>query len=113
MPDKYQAVLGEFGVNLSSGQKQRLALARAIVTDPAVLILDESTDALDPALEARIIDGLLSQREGKTTVLISHRPRVVQRADMVVFMKRGKLKLSGSPADLLQQEGEHLDFLIP
>jgi len=113
LPDKYQAVLGEFGVNLSAGQRQRLALARAIVSDPTVLILDESTDSLDPVLEARIFDRLLAEREGKTTVLISHRPRIIQRADWIALLDRGELKLTGSPQELLQKEGDHLAFLIP
>ena len=113
LPDKYQAVLGEFGVNLSAGQRQRLALARAIVSDPTVLILDESTDSLDPVLEARIFDRLLGEREGKTTVLISHRPRIIQRADWIALLGRGELKLTGSPQELLQKEGDHLAFLIP
>ena len=81
LPDKYQTVLGEFGANLSGGQKQRLAIARAIVTDPPILILDESTGALDPVSEAKVLDRLLEYRQGKTTILISHRPKVIQRAD--------------------------------
>ena len=62
LPDKYQTVLGEFGANLSGGQKQRLAIARAIVTEPPMLILDESTGALDPVSEARMLEKLLSHR---------------------------------------------------
>ena len=111
LPDKYQTVLGEFGANLSGGQKQRLAIARAIVTAPPVLILDESTGALDPVSEAQILDQLLSHREGKTTILISHRPKVISRADWVVMLERGKLKIEGSPQMLRYQPGEHLDFL--
>ncbi|BAY22423.1 ABC transporter ATP-binding protein [Calothrix sp. NIES-2100] len=111
LPDKYQTVLGEFGANLSGGQKQRLAIARAIVTDPPILILDESTSALDPVSEAQILDKLLDHRQGKTTILISHRPRVIQRADWIVFLEKGQLKIAGTREDLLQVPGEHLDFL--
>lgn len=111
LPDKYQTVLGEFGANLSGGQKQRLAIARAIVTDPPILILDESTSALDPVSEAQILDRLLEHRRGKTTILISHRPRVIRRADWIVFLEQGKLKVQGTPEDLRQVTGEHLDFL--
>lgn len=111
LPDKYQTVLGEFGANLSGGQKQRLAIARAIVTEPPVLILDESTGALDPVSEAQVLDQLLSSRQGKSTILISHRPKVIGRADQIVLVESGRLKIQGTPENLCQIAGEHLDFL--
>jgi ABC-type bacteriocin/lantibiotic exporter with double-glycine peptidase domain len=111
LPDRYQTVLGEFGANLSGGQKQRLAIARAIVTDPPVLILDESTGALDPVSETRVLDQLFIQRRGKTTILISHRPSVIQRADWIVMLDQGHLKIQGTPAELLQISGSHLSFI--
>jgi ATP-binding cassette, subfamily C, bacterial len=113
LPDKYQTVLGEFGANLSGGQRQRLAIARAIITDPPILILDESTGALDPVTEAEVLDKLLAHRQGKTTIIISHRPRVIQRADWIVLLHRGEMKLTGTPEALSQLPGEHLDFLNP
>ncbi|MHC5821931.1 MAG: ATP-binding cassette domain-containing protein, partial [Nostoc sp.] len=113
LPEKYQTVLGEFGANLSGGQRQRLALARAIVNDPPILILDESTGALDPVSESQVLENLLDHRQGKTTILISHRPRVIARADWIVMLDRGRLKLQGSVEALCQQTGEHLNFLIP
>ena len=111
LPDKYQTVLGEFGANLSGGQKQRLAIARAIVTKPPVLILDESTGALDPVSEARILKQLFAHRQGKTTILISHRPRVVVRADWIVMLEKGQLKVQGTPEQLRSFAGDHIDFL--
>jgi ATP-binding cassette, subfamily C, bacterial len=113
LPDKYQTVLGEFGANISGGQRQRLAIARAIVNDPPILILDESTAGLDPVSESQMLDRLLWHRRGKTTILISHRPRVIDRADWIVLLDRGKLKVQGSLADLQAQPGEHIDFLTP
>jgi ATP-binding cassette subfamily C protein len=113
LPDKYQTVLGEFGVNLSGGQRQRLAIARAIVSDPTILILDESTGALEPSLEAKVLDRLLTHRQGKTTLLISHRPRVIQRADWLFVLEQGVLQLQGRPEELQKLPGEHLDFLNP
>ena len=113
LPDKYQTVLGEFGANISGGQRQRLAIARAIVNDPPLLILDESTAGLDPATEFQVLDRLLNNRHGKTTIIISHRPRVINRADWIILLEQGKLKLQGSLDELKVQPGEHLDFLIP
>ncbi len=113
LPNSYQTVLGEFGANLSGGQKQRLALARGILNDPPVLILDESTGALDPISETEVLEKLLRYRKGKTTILISHRPRVVQKADWIVLLDQGHLKRQGAVEQLRHLEGEHLDFLIP
>ncbi len=112
LPDKYQTVLGEFGANISGGQRQRLAIARAIVTDPPVLILDESTAGIDPLTESQVLERLFQHRFGKTTILITHRPKVVNRADWVVLLDQGKLKLQGSLKDLYSKPGDHLDFLI-
>ncbi|BAY62829.1 ABC transporter ATP-binding protein [Calothrix brevissima NIES-22] len=113
LPDKYQTVLGEFGANLSGGQRQRLALARGIVTEPPILILDESTGALDPQTEAEVLDKLLFSRQGKMTIIISHRPRVIERADWVILLEKGELKLQGTVNELRTQDGEHLSFLMP
>ena len=113
LPDKYQTVLGEFGANISGGQRQRLAIARAIVNTPPVLILDESTAGLDPVSEAEVLDKLLFYRQGKTTILISHRPRVINRADWIVLLDQGKLKMQGTLEELRLQSGDHLNFLNP
>ncbi|MDJ0733227.1 MAG: peptidase domain-containing ABC transporter [Nostocaceae cyanobacterium] len=112
LPDKYQTVLGEFGANLSGGQKQRLAIARAIITDPPILILDESTGALDPVSEAQVLNRILDYRQGKTTIIISHRPQVIKRADWIIMLEQGNLKIEGTVEDLRQTEGEHLDFIF-
>ncbi|OKH39963.1 ABC transporter ATP-binding protein [[Phormidium ambiguum] IAM M-71] len=113
LPDKYQSVLGEFGANISGGQRQRLAIARAIVNDPSILILDESTAGLDPVSETQVLENLLSYRRGKTTILISHRPRVINRADWVIYLDNGRLKLQGTLEELRAKRGEHQGFLNP
>jgi ATP-binding cassette, subfamily C, bacterial len=111
LPDKYQTILGEFGANISGGQRQRLAIARAIITEPPILILDESTGGLDPVSETQVLDQLLRYRQGKTTILISHRPKVINRADWIVLLEQGRLKLQGSVTELQAKTGDHLDFL--
>ena len=112
LPEKYLTILGEFGSNLSGGQRQRLALARAIANDPPVLILDESTGALDPISEGEVLENLLASRQGKTTIIISHRPPVISKADWIVMLEEGEVKLQGDRRDLDYQPGEHLQFLV-
>jgi ABC-type bacteriocin/lantibiotic exporter with double-glycine peptidase domain len=100
LPDGYGTVLGEFGANLSGGQRQRLALARALINDPPVLILDESTSALDPVLEQRLMNQLLTNRQRKTTIMVSHRPSVILRADWIIYIDQGKVKQQDQPSAL-------------
>ena len=95
LPDGYGTILGEFGANLSGGQRQRLAIARALINHPPLLILDESTSALDPVLEQRLMDQLMEYRRGHTTILVSHRPSVILRADWIVYLERGQVKQQG------------------
>ncbi|MEM7594584.1 MAG: peptidase domain-containing ABC transporter, partial [Cyanobacteria bacterium P01_A01_bin.83] len=112
LPDKYLTILGEFASNLSGGQKQKLALARAMINHPPILILDESTSALDSVSETEILDSLLAQRKGKTTILISHRSRVIQKADILIMLDKGKVEVKGLTQDLYYLSGKHLDFLV-
>ncbi|MEL6461297.1 MAG: peptidase domain-containing ABC transporter [Cyanobacteria bacterium J06621_15] len=112
-PEQYDTVLGAVAANISGGQKQRLAIARAILNNPPILILDESTANLDPVSEAEILKGLLNHRQGQTTLLISHRPKVINCADWIVLLDEGKLKFNGSLENFRSQGGEHLDFLSP
>ncbi|MBW4658218.1 MAG: peptidase domain-containing ABC transporter [Drouetiella hepatica Uher 2000/2452] len=111
LPEKYQTILGEFGSTVSGGQRQRLAIARALANDPPILILDESTAGLDPSSEAQLLKQLLSHRQGKTTILISHRPNVIALADWIVFLANGQLERQGTVTDLRSVLGDHLDFL--
>jgi ABC-type bacteriocin/lantibiotic exporter with double-glycine peptidase domain len=104
LPDGYHTVLGEFGANLSGGQKQRLAIARALVARPSVLILDESTSAMDPVLEGKFLANLFEHRRGCTTILISHRPNLILQCDWVIYLERGGVKFQGKPSDMKQQK---------
>lgn len=91
LPDKYLTILGEFGFNLSGGQKQKLALARSIINNPAILILDEATSALDPISEKEVLETILKYIKGKTTILISHRPKVIQQVEFIVLLEAGRV----------------------
>lgn len=106
LPNKYQTILGEFATNLSGGQRQRLAIARALINNPPVLILDESTSGLDAASEAAVMQRLLQYRQGKTTILISHRSSALDLADWVIVMENGKVKNQGEPS-IMKTLGAH------
>lgn len=109
MPMGYNTLVGPGGHGLSGGQRQRIVLARALAKKPRLLILDEATSALDPALEKRILDGLLAA--GITVVVIAHRLTVLDRADQVIVMNGGRIVESGAPSEL-RARGEEFACLI-
>lgn len=100
LPEKYQTQLHELGYNLSTGQRQQLAIARGIVNDPPVLILDESTAYLDGKAESQLLEQLFYQRQDKTTLVITHKPQVIRRADWVIWLEKGQVKMAGTPEEL-------------
>ena len=105
MPDGLETVVGERGKQLSAGERQRVAIARAFLADPAVLVLDEATGALDPSSEAGVLKGYDELMKGRTTVMITHRLDLARRAERVVVIKEGKVAEDGPPS-VLEAEGE-------
>ena len=102
--NKYETYVGERGVKLSGGQKQRLAIARMILSNPAIIIFDEATSQLDSESEKLIQDAFWKVREGKTTIIIAHRLSTVARADRIVVMEEGKIKEVGTHSELLKNK---------
>jgi len=100
-PQGYDTVIGERGVMLSGGQRQRLALARAFLTDPAILILDDSTSAIDSATEDKIQRAIEAASRGRTTILITHRLSQIRWADKIVVLRQGRVAAVGSHDELL------------
>ena len=100
LPEGAETVVGERGRQLSAGERQRVAVARAFLADPAVLVLDEATGALDPASEAQVLAGYAALMRGRTTVLITHRPELARRAERVVVLRDGRVAQDGRPAAL-------------
>jgi ATP-binding cassette subfamily B protein len=97
----YQTVVGERGVTLSGGQRQRIALARAFLTDPRILILDDSTSAIDSATEDKIQRAISAAARGRTTLIITHRLSQIRWADLIVVLRQGRIAAVGSPEELL------------
>lgn len=101
MPEGYDTVIGERGATLSGGQRQRLAIARALLTDPRILILDDSTSAIDSATEDAIQRAINAVLEGRTTLMITHRLAQIRRADLVLLMHGGRVVARGNHQELL------------
>lgn len=109
-PDGYDTIVGERGVKLSGGQRQRVGIARAILADPRVLILDEATSSLDSESEQLIQEGLKRLRAGRTTFVIAHRLSTITSADQILVLEKGEIVERGSHSELLAMGGRYRDL---
>lgn len=107
MPEGYQTILGEGGSSLSGGQRQRLAIARAILLEPAILLLDDPTAAIDPETEHEIMAAMESAMRNRTTFVVAHRLSTLRQADLVIVLDKGRIVQTGSHEDLMDQTGHY------
>jgi ATP-binding cassette subfamily B multidrug efflux pump len=105
LPEKLETLVGEKGVALSGGQKQRISIARALIKDPDILILDDSLSAVDAKTESTIIENIQRERAGKTTIITTHRLSAVLHAQWIIVLDQGKVIEEGRHEDLLALGG--------
>ncbi|MFJ8069259.1 ABC transporter ATP-binding protein [Peribacillus sp. NPDC096447] len=105
LPNRLETLVGEKGVALSGGQKQRISIARALIKNPEILILDDSLSAVDAKTETTIIENIQNERAGKTTIITTHRLSAVQHADRIIVLDSGEIIEEGTHADLLLKDG--------
>lgn len=111
LPDKYDTVIGEGGVSLSGGEKQRISIARAILKDSPVIILDEATANVDPENEAELTEAINALTREKTIIMIAHRLKTVRKADNIFVIDGGRIAQQGTHDELMQQDGIYKTFI--
>ncbi len=105
LPEGYETVLGEGGLGLSGGQRQRLAIARAVLLEPAILLLDDPTAAVDPGTEQEIAAAMVSAMKNRTTFLVAGRLSMLRHCSRIVALEGGRISQTGTLAELLAQPG--------
>lgn len=109
--DGYETIVGEGGINLSGGEKQRLSIARALLKDAPIILLDEATSSVDPENEAEILSAINELCNGKTVISIAHRLNTVEKADQILVLDDGEIKERGTHQELLSQGGIYASFV--
>ena len=112
MPNAYDTILGERGAGLSGGEKQRITIARAILCNPAILILDEATSSVDTESEKKIQDALSSLWKGRTTIIVAHRLSTLKDADKILVIDNGKLVEFGNHSELMRKKGVYYNLFV-
>ena len=112
LPDGYNTVIGEGGATLSGGERQRISIARAIMKDAPVIILDEATANVDPENEKELTEAIENLTRQKTIIMIAHRLKTVRNADQIIVVDKGKIVQKGRHGDLVKQEGIYRNFII-
>jgi len=110
MPQGYQTQLGEGGIVMSEGEKQRITIARALLRDAPILILDEPTSALDVETEALVMEAINTLMQGRTTLIIAHRLSTVRDCDRIIVLRNGTIAEQGSFTELLNRGGTFADY---
>ena len=111
LPEQYDTYIGERGVKLSGGQQQRLAIARAILASPQILILDEATSNLDTESEQLIQASMAALLAGRTTFVIAHRLSTIRRADLILLLEDGRIIERGTHDELMRASGKYSDMV--
>ena len=111
LPQGYDTVIGEAGGTLSGGERQRLSIARAMMKDAPIIILDEATANVDPENEKELVEAVSELTQEKTVIMIAHRLKTVRRADQILVVDRGEIVQRGTHAQLLAQEGIYRRFV--
>ena len=111
LPDGYDTIIGEGGSTLSGGEKQRISIARAILKDAPIIILDEATSSVDPENEQALLSAIQELTKDKTLISIAHRLSTVRNADQIVVIDQGRIVQQGKHTDLLQKDGVYRKFL--
>lgn len=111
-PEGYETMVGERGVSLSGGQKQRISIARAVLMDAEVLVLDDSLSAVDAQTEEKILKALKENRDEKTTIITAHRLSAIQHANLILVLDEGRIIERGSHTDLMEQDGWYKEMFL-
>ncbi|TFG01541.1 MAG: ATP-binding cassette domain-containing protein, partial [Promethearchaeota archaeon] len=112
LPNGYYSEVGERGVQLSGGERQRIAIARAFLSDPRILILDDSTSAIDSATEDKIQKAIRNILKNRTTILITHRLSQIRWADLILVLKQGEIVAKGTHEELLKTSEEYRKIFV-